>query len=169
MKCRDVMKVAVYRCRSDECVDSCARAMRDNNIGFVPIVDAFDRLIGVVTDRDLAVRLVANDLPPSTPVEQVMTREPLVVFDPEEDVRTAEVQLASSRKSRAVVVDRQQRCLGVISLSDIAQEAPPEEVGRLLKNVTRREAVHIFRNEHKAGWMLAWNCASPRTRRLPVT
>lgn len=143
MKCGDVMKVAVVRCHESDSVGGVARQMRDEGIGFVPIVDAFERVIGVVTDRDLATRVLAADLGPNLPVGQVMTREPLLVCDPEEDLREVEARMAVARRSRILVCDRVGRCKGLISLADIAQVDDADSSGRVLRNVTRREAVRI--------------------------
>jgi CBS domain-containing protein len=63
----------VARCLETLSVQACAEMMRDNGIGFVPVVDAAGQVVGVVTDRDLVLRVLANDLPSETPVGQVMT------------------------------------------------------------------------------------------------
>jgi CBS domain-containing protein len=139
MLCRDVMKSAVSRGHEADTVTACARMMRDQNIGFVPIVDADDQVVGLVTDRDLVLRVLAAELPGATPVSEVMTRD-VRVCHPDERIQMAEKKMAETRKSRLVVVDEGGRCLGVISLSDIAQVESRRRAGGVLQAVTRREA-----------------------------
>ena len=136
MRCRDVMKKDVARCLETLTVQSCAEMMRENGIGFVPVVDLDQLVVGVVTDRDLAMRVVANDLPVNTPVGHVMSRD-VRVCRPDDDLRDAERNMSSARKSRLVVAD-EQATVGVISLSDVAQ-ADSRRAGGILRAVTRRE------------------------------
>jgi IMP dehydrogenase len=118
--------------------------MLDRNIGFVPVVDTQGQVSGVVTDRDLALRVVAAKRPPGTPVSEIMTRD-VRVCHPGDDLPTAERKMAAVRKSRLVVVDDHGRCVGVISLSDIAQADSRVHAGEVLYAVTRREAMGLVR------------------------
>ena len=139
MLCREVMKTDVARCSEALTVQSCSRMMRDNNIGFLPVVDEGGQVVGVVTDRDLALRVLADDLPAETPVGRVMTRD-VRVCGPDDALETAEWKMSSARKSRLVVTDGGGRCVGVISLSDVAQADTRSRSGGVLRAVTRREA-----------------------------
>jgi IMP dehydrogenase len=139
MICAQVMKTEVARCPETLSVRACAGMMRDNNIGFLPVVDAERQVVGVVTDRDLAVRVLSQGLSPDTPVGQVMTRD-VRVCHPADMLEEAEWKMSATRKARLVVVDSDGRCLGVISLSDIAQADAPSRAGGVLRAVTRREA-----------------------------
>lgn len=141
MLCGDVMRPMVLRCAPDTTATRCAQLMRDEQLGFVPVVDAKGQVIGVVTDRDLAVRVLAEQLPGSTPVMAFMTPEPFVTCQPHEDLRELEQRLAEAKRSRALVQDRAGQLLGVISLSDIAQAEPSaQRTARVLQEITRREA-----------------------------
>lgn len=139
MLCAQVMRTEVARCPESLSVKACARMMRDNNVGFLPIVDVDRQVVGVVTDRDLAVRVLAEGLAPETPVAKVMTRD-VRICHPADDLVEAEWKMSSSRKSRLVVADDGGHCLGVISLSDIAQADVPSRAGDVLRAVTQREA-----------------------------
>jgi CBS domain-containing protein len=132
------MKKEVACCLEALTVQACAEMMRDNGIGFVPVVDAERQVVGVVTDRDLALRVVANDLPADTPVGYVMTRD-VRICHPDDELREAAWKMSSARKSRLIVADERGRCLGVISLSDVAQ-ADSRRAGAVLRAVTGREA-----------------------------
>lgn len=138
MLCRELMKKNVARCAEELSVEACARMMRDNHVGFVPVVDGRGQVVGVVTDRDLAVRVLAADLPAETPVGEVMTRDVRICrFD--DDVESAERKMASTRKSRLVVTDDGGRCVGVISRSDVAQAETGARARDVLRAATRPE------------------------------
>jgi CBS domain-containing protein len=133
------MRKAVFVCREEDSVASCAQLMRDQGIGFVPVVDARGQVSGLVTDRDLSLRVLAEKRDAATPVSAVMTRD-VRVCHPEDDLLAAEAKMARTQKSRLVVVDGEGRCVGVISLSDVAQSESRAQAGNVLYAVTRREA-----------------------------
>jgi CBS domain-containing protein len=138
MFCRDVMKTEVHSCHETDSVAAGARIMRDHNIGFLPVLDDDGMVSGILTDRDLAVRVLANGLPGDTPVTTVMTRDVRVCLA-YDDLRTAEERMADVRKSRLVVIHGDGSCAGVISLSDIARAESPSRAGQLLYEVTQRK------------------------------
>ena len=142
MKCSEVMLSHVFTCKEGEPASACARLMRDERVGFVPVVDGTGKAKGIVTDRDLALRLVAAGKPASTPVEQLMSPG-VMTCTPEDDLRDVEARMGKEKKSRALVVDGQGRPKGVISLSDIALVDAPDHVGRLLREVTQREVALV--------------------------
>jgi IMP dehydrogenase len=138
MLCRDVMQKKVFACGEDDTVAECARTMRDQGIGFIPIVDGDGLVSGVVTDRDLAIRVVAEGLSPETPVRNIMTRDVRICRE-EEPLRAAERKMSEVKKSRLVVVDDAHRCVGVVSLSDVAQSDGRSQAGHVLYEVTQRK------------------------------
>lgn len=139
MRCEEVMKSSVEYLGPEEPVELAAVRMRDCNIGFLPICDASGRVLGAITDRDIAIRLVAEGRPGSLPVRDIMSRE-VVSCRPEDDLRTAEQIMAKKQKSRMLCVDEQGRLVGVISLSDIAQRDSGAQAWRTLRQVSEREA-----------------------------
>jgi CBS domain-containing protein len=92
-----------------------------------------------LTDRDIAIRVVAAKKRASTLVEDVMTRE-VVACRSRDDVRDAERAMAKNHKSRIMCVDADGRLLGVISLSDIAQHEKGGRASETLREVSEREA-----------------------------
>jgi CBS domain-containing protein len=140
MRCRDVMNAPVAVCTELLSVQACAEIMRDENLGFMPVLDAAQEVVGVVTDRDLAVRVLAEGLPPTALVGEVMTRD-VRICHPGDGLQVAERKMASTMKSRLVVVDADGRCVGVLSLTDIAQADSRSRAGTVLRAVTRRESV----------------------------
>jgi CBS domain-containing protein len=138
MICEELMKHTVESVAPTERVESAARRMRDLNIGFLPVVDPSGRAIGTLTDRDIAIRHVAEELPRGTEVGDLMTHE-VVACRPEDDIREAEALMARKHKSRVLCVDEHGRPLGVISLSDIAQCESDERAAWTLRQVAERE------------------------------
>jgi CBS domain-containing protein len=138
MLCSELMKPALT-CREDDPVVKAAGLMRDRGIGFVPIVDGQGRALGVLTDRDLALRVVAEGRDAGVPCGSVMTLEP-IVCRAGETLHHAERLLMEARKWRLVVTDEAGRCVGVVSLSDIAQAEGRYRTGKVLQDVIQREA-----------------------------
>jgi CBS domain-containing protein len=134
MLCREVMLPLVFKCREETPVVECAQRMRDEQIGFLPIVDGKGVAVGVLTDRDLALRVLAERRRPSTPVRAVMTPAPLLTCLPDEPLSAAERRMAEAKRSRALVVDKQGVVLGVLSLSDISvAETSLKRTGSLVR------------------------------------
>lgn len=138
MRCRDVMVTAVVSCRVSEPASHCARLMRDRHVGFLPVLDGDGHLAGVVTDRDLVVRLLAEGGPADSPASELMTGNPLVVCGPDEDVRKVEDRMIAAHTSRLVVVDGQGCPVGVVSLTDVAAAESRSRASRVLRQVRRR-------------------------------
>lgn len=146
MKCKDVMLTLIFKCDENTTVSDCAQLMRDEQLGFLPVLDAQSNVIGVVTDRDLAVRIVADKRPLDTRVKDIMSTGPFLTCTPEDDLHELEGRMAQTKKARALVKADDGALLGVISLSDIAQrERSASRTGKLLKEVTRRESVALIR------------------------
>ena len=121
MRCQDIMKRPVVFCREPETLQAASHKMRDANIGFLPICSAEGRVVGVLTDRDIALRAVADGLDTkATSIARVMTRQ-VVSCRKEHDLRFAEQLMVRNQKSRILVVDEDAKPMGVISLSDIAK------------------------------------------------
>lgn len=139
MLCREVMTKNVAVCHEGDAVSECARIMRDRNVGFLPVVDDQRKVSGLVTDRDLTVRVMAENLSRAVSVSSVMTRDVRVCRDTD-PLRTVERRMADVRRSRLVVTDEAGRCVGVISLSDIAQADSRALAGHVLYEVTQRPA-----------------------------
>jgi CBS domain-containing protein len=139
MRCEELMTVEVEVLQAGATVREAARKMRDLNIGFLPIVDDAQQLVGVLTDRDITVRVVADDRGPTTVVDDVMS-EDVITCDPDDDVARAEDLMRVNQKARLVCVDETGRVAGVISLADIAQYEDERRAGELVADVTEREA-----------------------------
>jgi len=139
MLAKELMKRDVECVSSTDTVRTAAARMRDANVGFLPVCDDSGKALGTLTDRDIAIRLVAEDRPASEPVEQVMTRG-VVACRPEEDLRVVQERMGAEQKSRIICTDDDGRPLGVISLSDIAEHEEAGRAAQTMREVTRREA-----------------------------
>jgi CBS domain-containing protein len=137
MKCSEIMQKEVVTCHETESASDCARVMREQNIGFVPVVNARGFVIGTITDRDLVVRGLAAGKDGATPIGDLMSRD-IVACSPEDDVRSCERKMSDEKKSRMLVLQGG-RCYGVISLSDIARVEDLARAGEVLRRVTQRE------------------------------
>jgi CBS domain-containing protein len=96
-----------------------ARMMKEIDAGFLPVGEN-NRLVGTVTDRDIAVRGVAQGKGPETPVRDVMTEEVLYCFE-DEDLDSVSTKMGSLQVRRLPVLNRDKRLVGIISLGDISQ------------------------------------------------
>jgi CBS domain-containing protein len=141
MRCMDVMKRELFVVGADDTVRAAAQRMRNANIGFLPVTDASDRVIGVLTDRDIAMRVTAADrLASSCRVGEVMTAE-VVCCRATDDLSRAEELMSEHMKSRLLVTSEEGFLQGVLSLSDIAQHESPRRTGVTIREVTAREAL----------------------------
>lgn len=112
-----------------------ARVMRDEDVGIVPIVEG-DRLVGTITDRDIAIRVVAEGRNADTPVADVASRE-LVTIDPQQDVEEAMRLMARHQVRRLPVVEEDGRLVGILAQADVAKHAPGESTGEVVERISR--------------------------------
>ena len=138
MKCKDIMKTDIECVSPSSTIQKAAQLMREKNLGFLPVCDKGMHCIGTITDRDIAIRAVAEGLPSNTVVDTLMTAE-VVSCSPDDDLAVARVLMAQNHKSRIVCVNDNGRIEGVISLSDIAQ-LDEISAGDTLRQVSSREA-----------------------------
>jgi CBS domain-containing protein len=99
-----------------------ARIMKEIDAGVAPVGEN-DRLVGMITDRDIAVRAVAEGRSCDTPVREVMTREIQYVFE-DDDLDDASAKMSELKVRRLPVLSRAKRLVGIISLGDIAKSHP---------------------------------------------
>jgi CBS domain-containing protein len=138
MLCEQVMKRNPKCLDEKETVQAAARLMRDENIGFVPVCGSGGKVVGAVTDRDIVVRLAADNGSLNAPLSTLMSRE-VIACKAKDDLSRAEQLMEKNHKSRIVCVDDQDKAIGIISLSDIAQHEDGGRTGQLLRSITRRE------------------------------
>ncbi len=141
MLVKEIMKRQVVCLSARDTVRTAAQKMRDLNVGFLPVCDPITQeVIGTLTDRDIAIRLVPEDLPAGTKVTAIMTHG-VVACLPEDDVITAERIMGQRQKSRILCIDAGGRALGVISLSDLARRDRGERVAETMRQISDRESL----------------------------
>jgi CBS domain-containing protein len=124
----------------DASAKQAAALMRDRDCGSIPVVDSGEkrRLVGTVTDRDLSVRGLAVGKGPDTPVQDLMTPNP-VSCGPEDEVEIVREVMVAQLVRRVPVVDDQGSLVGIVAQADIAREdgaASDQEVGRIVEAIS---------------------------------
>lgn len=120
MRARDIMTRDPECCRPDQTARDAAQVMRDRDCGCVPIVDDAGTVVGIVTDRDLAVRGIATGKESTTKLIDLMTVS-ASCCGADDDLRDVEQKMAELQIRRIPIVDASGRCLGIISQADIAR------------------------------------------------
>lgn len=125
MLIRDVLTKDPEVIRPDASIREAAKKMKQFDIGMLPVCDG-ERLIGAVTDRDLAIRALAEGLDPNrTFVHQVMSRVPFSCLE-DDDLELAAIIMEEKQVRRLPVLNRQKRLVGIVSLGDLALRADDE-------------------------------------------
>lgn len=131
----DVMTRNVRTLTPKDTVASAAQAMDKLNVGVIPVCEG-DKLLGMVTDRDLVVRAVAQGLDGNTPLARVMSTDVRTARETD-DLDTVLADMASSQIRRLPVLDGAERLVGIISIGDIAVKGQDEEdVGQSLAEIS---------------------------------
>ena len=120
MKARDIMTPNPTCASVSDSAERVARVMQDTDCGSLPVVDAAGKIVGVVTDRDLAIRGIGSGLGPDTAVAKLMTLFPFSCT-PDDDLHAVEKIMAERKVRRVPVVDDSQHCVGIIAQADLAR------------------------------------------------
>ena len=146
MKVNELMSLRVEVATPDDSIQQAARVMHRIDAGILPVGEN-DRLIGVITDRDIAVRAVAEGKDPRTTlVRDVMSPEVRYCYEDDEVESVAE-NMAELQIRRLPVVNREKRLCGLISLADIARERRPREASEALEGISRQGGPHSQQTE----------------------
>lgn len=136
--CADIMTPNPICCSATDSVRKAAELMRDEDIGPVPIVDDQSRLVGIVTDRDLVLNVLARGLDAAdTKVSDAMTRDPVSCRE-DEALEEALEKMSTYQIRRLPVIDSQERIVGIIAQADIATRIEdPEVAGEVVQEVSK--------------------------------
>ncbi len=140
MKVKECMTNDIQVITTDHTLQSAAQVMSDNDIGFLPVVED-DRLIGILTDRDITIRAVAAGCPPDESILGVMSAEVKYCFE-DEDIAHVMDNMGDIQLRRLPVMNREKRLVGIISLSDCAGMGQCAQAGQALGEITRPSALH---------------------------
>ena len=139
MQVKELMTRDVRVISPDDTIERAAQLMGQIDAGVLPVGDN-DRLVGMITDRDIAIRGVAEGCSPSAKVRDVMSQEVCYCFD-DADADDVLENMAEIQIRRMPVVNHDKRLVGIVSLTDIAK-AEEEEAGEALRDITRPSALH---------------------------
>ena len=140
MKVREVMTSDVRLCGPERTLREAARMMCDEDIGALPIGEN-DRLVGMLTDRDIAVRAVAEGKGPDTPIRDVMSAEVLYCFE-DDDLDQAAQNMGDVKVRRLPVLNRDKRLVGIVSLGDVACREDANLAGRTVADISQPGGAH---------------------------
>ena len=119
MKISDMMTQDPILMSPESSIRMACEVMRDSDIGFMPVTDG-EKILGAITDRDIATRAVAGGLDPAqTKVKDVMSRNIVFIYDDQDELEAARLMQVKQIR-RLVVLDRNKRMVGVLSLSDLS-------------------------------------------------
>ena len=134
-KINDSMTANPCVIEADKPVSYAAKMMRDEDVGFAPIVDG-DRLVGTLTDRDIAVRVVAEGRDPNETLVRDVATNNLITVDPEDDLDEA-MRLMARHQVRRVAVVQGGRLVGVVAQADVAREAKEKQTGEVVEEISQ--------------------------------
>jgi len=139
MKASEVMTPSPRVCTPQATAQEVARVMRDADTGVIPIVadETSKRLVGLVTDRDLAIRLIAEGRDGNAPISEAMSAD-VTGVKPDDDLKDVRRLMGERQVRRVPVCDAQGRCLGIISQADLAldDDVSDKSVGKLVEAVS---------------------------------
>jgi CBS domain-containing protein len=138
MKISDVMTSQPDFCTTNDTVVDCAQLMAQRDVGMVPICESQDtrRLVGCLTDRDIAVRVVAEQKEHATPIADVMSTN-VITVRPDEDIEHARALMEEHQIRRLLVTDEHGSLIGVIATADLARSMAEAEVGETLEAISQ--------------------------------
>ena len=141
--CDEVMTKKLVCCLPNDTVARVAQLMKRENIGSIPVIESeqTQELVGIVTDRDLALKIVAEGRDAkSTKVEAVMTRK-VVTCQADDDLQKALDAMSEHQLRRIPIVDKNNKILGIIAQADVATRVDqPEKTATMVKEISRSNA-----------------------------
>jgi CBS domain-containing protein len=140
-KCSDVMTRNPTCCLPTDRVSSVAQLMKTENVGSIPVVDSNQskKLVGIITDRDMALQVVAFERDPkSTTVADVMTKEVVTCYA-DDDIQKAVDAMADHQLRRMPVVDHNHMIVGIIAQADVATRLDqPKDTAEMVKEISQK-------------------------------
>ena len=133
----DVMTPDPACCTRHTTLDQVAKMMIQQDCGEIPVLDVNDQLVGVVTDRDIVCRVVADGKNPMAYTADTCMTHPVVTVQFDDPIEKVVSTMEQYRIRRVPVVDGEGRCAGIISQADLARAEPLPEVGELVRQVSR--------------------------------
>jgi CBS domain-containing protein len=140
MRVAEAMTRDVRLIEPNQTIRNAALLMAEMDAGIMPVREG-DRLVGMITDRDIAVRAVAQGRGPDTPVREIMTDEVKYCFE-DDDTSAVERNMAEIQVRRLPVLTRDKRLVGIISLGDLAMSDKAAKVGAAVAGISQPGGQH---------------------------
>jgi CBS domain-containing protein len=140
MKISEVMTTEVETVSADQTAREAAAFMLRADAGSIPVCEG-DKVIGMITDRDIAVRGVAEGRGPDTPVSELMTDD-IVCAHEDDDVQAVARRMGEEQVRRLPVIDSEERLVGIVSLGDLARETSSQAAEQALEGVSAPGGLH---------------------------
>ncbi len=137
MKIKDIMTTDVEVLSPDTLLVDCAKKMQEINVGAIPVCDG-DKILGMVTDRDIVVHGIAKDMDvKTTAVTEIIQNTPVYCFE-DDDISKASDLMKTEQIRRLIVVDQNKKLCGVVSIGDIAAKTQNEQLsGETLQDISQ--------------------------------
>jgi len=133
---KDVMTSNPCSIDAEKSVAYAAKMMREEDVGLAPIVEG-DKLIGMLTDRDIAIRVVAEGRNPEQVKVADVASKQVVTIDPQQDLDDALRIMAKHQVRRLPVVEEDGKLVGVVAQADIAREGDDKQTGELVEEISK--------------------------------
>jgi len=140
MKISEVMTTEVETIKAEQTAREAASFMLRADAGSIPVCEG-DKVIGMITDRDIAVRGVAEGRGPDTPVSELMS-DGIICAHEDDDVQAVAQRMSQEQVRRVSVVDSEERLVGIVSLGDLARETAGESAHQALEGVSAAGGQH---------------------------
>ena len=145
MQVSEVMTPGVQYIHPEQTISEAARVMAENDIGALPVGEN-DRLVGMVTDRDIVIRGLADGKGPDTKVREVMSHDVKYCYEDEKVDHVAH-NMGDIQVRRLPVMDRDKRLVGIVAMADLAIKRGPGVAGETIKEVSERRTGRTERTE----------------------
>jgi CBS domain-containing protein len=133
---KDVMTSNPCSIDAEKSVAYAAKMMREEDVGLAPIVEG-DKLIGMLTDRDIAIRVVAEGRNPEQVKVADVASKQVVTIDPQQDLDEALRIMAKHQVRRLAVLEEDGKLVGVVAQADIAREGDDMQTGKLVEEISK--------------------------------
>lgn len=142
MNISDLMSYDPVVCLENTSIQECACLMRDNNCGELPVVDSPDtrRLLGVVTERDIVVRLLAKGVDPLEATVEDCYTAPAISMREDSSVEECLDAMSQARVRRLPIIDVDGCCIGTVAQADLAKNAPARDAASLMSQISQTDS-----------------------------
>jgi CBS domain-containing protein len=142
--CKELMTHAVVTCLKSDSVADVVHMMEAADVGSIPVVQStnWKCLVGIITDRDIATRIVGRRLPPNTKVGDVMTLL-IVTCRPDDDIAAAMAKMRKYQVRRIPIVEDNNTIVGIIAQADIARYMDAQSTGEMVSGISEDTLVEV--------------------------